>query len=82
MSATAIQMDTTWLRLRNYEVSALNGRLTGRVPELKRALESGLAAYADANRPSFYDVELPTGWAYVHVREDKQTVYLIAYSRI
>lgn len=82
MSATAIQMDTTWLQLRNYEVAALNGRLSGRVPELKRALESGLAAYADTNRPHFYDVELPTGWAYVHVREDKQTVYLIAYSRI
>ena len=82
MSATAIQMDTTWLKLRNYEVAALNARLSGRVPELKRALESGLAAYADTNRAHFYDVELPTGWAYVHVREDKQTVYLIAYSRI
>ena len=79
--ATALQTDSTWLRIPDYEVAALNGQVAGRVSELKRALEAGLPAYPDANRENFYDVEIPNGWAYIHVRDDKQTVYLIAYSR-
>jgi hypothetical protein len=82
MMAAATQSDTTWLRLPNYEIAALNTRLAGRVPELRNALESGLSAYPDLSRHSFYDVELPTGWAYIHVRDDKHTVYLVAYSRM
>ena len=81
MMAAALQSDTTWLRIADYEIAALNSKLTGRVPELKHALQSGLSAYPDTNRESFYDVELPNGWAYIHVRDEKQTVYLIAYSR-
>ena len=73
MMAAALQSDTTWLRIADYEIAALNSKLTGRVLELKRALQSGLSAYPDTNRESFYDVELPNGWAYIHVREDKQT---------
>jgi len=79
--ATAIQSDTTWLRIQDYSIAALNTRLAGRVSELKHALQSGLSAYPDMSRENFYDVELPTGWAYIHVRDDKETVYLIAYSR-
>jgi hypothetical protein len=78
--ATAIQSDTMWLRIPDYEIAALNARLDCRVPELKSALRSGLAAYPDMNRENFYDVELPTGWAYIHVRDDKQMVYIVAYS--
>lgn len=78
--AAAIQSDTTWLRIPDYEIAALNGKLAGRVSELRQALKSGLSAYADTSRENFYDVALPTGWAYIHVRDDKQTVYLIAYS--
>ena len=82
MAATAaLQTDTTWLRISDYEIAALNGKLSGRVPELKQALGSGLVAYPDINRSNFYDVELPAGWAYIHVRDDKQIVYLIAFSR-
>lgn len=80
MPATALQTDTIWLRP-NYQVSPLNPRLASRLPELKRALDAGVIAYPDANRASFYDIELPGGWAYVHVRDDKQTIYLVAYSR-
>ena len=80
-SATVLQPDTTWLRTPGYEIAALNAKLAGRVPELQRALQSGISAYPDSNRNNFYDVELSTGWAYIHVRDDKQTVYLIAYSR-
>ena len=80
MTASAIQSDTTFLRIPNYEIAALNLRLSGRLPELKHALLAGLYAYPDMSRVNFYDVELPTGWAYIHVRDDNQTVYLIAYS--
>jgi hypothetical protein len=82
MTATAVQSDTTWLRIADYEIAALNSRLAGRLPELKHALVSGVLAYADASRDNFYDVELPTGWAYIHVRADRQTVYLVAHSRM
>jgi hypothetical protein len=80
MTATALQSDTTWLRIPDYEIAALNTKLDSRVPELRHALKSGLAAFPDSNRESFFDVELPTGWAYIHVRDDRQVVYLIAYS--
>jgi hypothetical protein len=80
-TATAIQPDATWLRIPDYEIASLNSKLTGRTQELKSALESGLPAYPDPNRDSFYDLELPSGWAYIHVRDDNQTVYLIAFSR-
>jgi hypothetical protein len=80
MSAAALQTDTIWLRP-DYHVAPLNPRLSSRLPELKRALEDGVIAYPDMNRSSFYDIELPSGWAYVHVREDNHTVYLVAYSR-
>jgi len=80
MMATAVQSDSIWLRATGYSVNALNSKLTGRVSEVKRALEAGLPAYPDTNRGNFYDVELPNGWAYIHVRDDKRTVYLIAYS--
>jgi hypothetical protein len=77
-----MQTDTTWLRIPDYQIAALNERLAGRVPELKHALQSGLSAYPDMSRENFYDVELPTGWAYIHVRDDKRVVYLVAYSRM
>ena len=82
MIAAAIQSDTNWLRKPDYKVAALNPKLAGRLPELKHGLESGLAAYPDENRENFFDVELPSGWAYIHVRDEKQAVYLIAYSRM
>ena len=81
MTATALQSDTSWLRISNYQIAAFNEKLAGRLPELQHALNSGLVAYPDMNRESFYDVELPTGWAYIHVRDDKQVVYLVAFSR-
>jgi hypothetical protein len=80
MTAAAVQYDSVWLRAANYEVAPLNARVSGRVSELKRALESGIPAYPDTNRANFYDVELPDGWAYIHVHDDNQTVYLVAFS--
>jgi len=80
-AAAALQSDAIWLRASDYHVEAVNTRLAGRLTELKIALESGLVAFPDVNRSAFYDVALPTGRAYIHVRDDKQTVYLIAHSR-
>jgi len=80
-TANAVRYDTIWLRGSDYRVTPLNARFAGHVPELKRALDAGVPAYPDASRRDFYDVELPTGWVYIHVREDKRTVYLVAYSQ-
>ena len=82
MPATAMQSDSIWLSTTNYNVESLNGKLAMRVAELKHALQAGIPAFPDTNRDNFYDVELPNGWAYIHVRDDKQTVYLVAYSRL
>ena len=82
MTATAVQSDSIWLSTSGYEVTPLNAKLAARTSELKRALQGGIPAYPDMNRRNFYDVELPSGWAYIHVREDKQAVYLVAYSRV
>ena len=81
-TAAQTNSDTTWLRISHYKVAALNPKFAGRVPELKHALESGLSACPDTSRENFYDVELRAGWAYIHVRDDTQTVYLVAYSRM
>jgi hypothetical protein len=80
MFAAAVPPDTTWLQAPNYNVKALNAKLATCVSELKRALQVGLAAFPDMNRRNFYDVELPDGWAYIHVRDDNRTVYLVAHS--
>ncbi|HYR90480.1 MAG TPA: hypothetical protein VE422_40805 [Terriglobia bacterium] len=80
MLATALETDTIWLR-QDYQVAPVNPRLAARLPELRQALKAGVIAYPDASRSSFYDIELPNGWAYIHVRDEKQTVYLVAYSR-
>jgi hypothetical protein len=80
-TATAVQSDAIWLKTPNYDVAALNSKLAARLPELKRALRTGVSASPDASRNDFYDVELADGWAYIHIRDDRHTVYLIAYSR-
>lgn len=81
MTGTAVQCDAVWLSPTNYRVAPLNPKLADRVSELERALESGLPAYPDTSRKDFYDVELDNGWAYIHVLDNRQTVYLVAYSR-
>ena len=82
MFATAVPSDTTWLHAPNYQVKALNTKLAVCLSELKRALQLGLAAFPDMNRQNFYDVELPHGWAYIHIRDDNRTVYLVAHSHV
>ena len=81
MSAVALQNDTLWLETRNYDVVALNEKLTAYLPELSKALGQGIPAYPDNSRGGFYDVELSSGWSYIHVRDDARTVYLVAFSR-
>jgi hypothetical protein len=80
-SAIESQSQATWLLLPDYRVEVLHPRLVERAAVLKKALISGVAGYHDAGRKDFYDVELPTGWAYIHVHDHNKTVHLIAYSR-
>jgi hypothetical protein len=71
---------TTWLRFENYRVVPLNLRLAGYTSELEQAMKKGIPACADLNRDRFYEIDLGSGWAYIHVRENAKTVYLVAYS--
>jgi hypothetical protein len=80
MAATALQSDAIWLRASGYRVQALNPKLTSRVAELTLGLKAGLPASPDLSRRDFYDVELQSGWAYIHVCDGRRTVYLVAYS--
>jgi len=72
--------DVIWLRCGNYQVIPLNPRLRGHIPELECAIQRGISAHPDWQRQDFYILELRTGWAYIHVRENAKTVYLVAYS--
>ncbi len=80
MTAPTAQFDGIWLQSRNYAVVPLNSQLAGRISEFEQAIQRGVPASPDKHRHDFYDVELENGWAYVHVRDDAQTVYLVAYS--
>jgi len=81
-SAAPVQdADMVWLKTKEYDILPLNPKLALHVPALRTALTKGVTAYPDSNRPDFYDVELESGWSYVHVHDDAQTVYLVAFSR-
>ena len=79
--AVAAQNDTIWLESKTYNVVGLNEKVSGHVAELARAIRNGIPAYPDSSREGFFDVELNSGWSYIHVRDDVRTVYLIAFSR-
>ena len=73
-----VPCEAIWLQLQNYHVLPLSPHLDGYV-DLERAIERGIPACPDLRRADFYDVELDEGWAYIHVRDDLKTVYLVAY---
>jgi hypothetical protein len=79
--AAPVQNDTIWLEFKNYAVVPLNSRLSSHVSELRNALGEGVPAYPDNSRDGFYDIELESGWSYVHIHDDARTVYLVAFSR-
>ena len=79
-AAATVQFDGVWLESRNFAVVPLKPRLAGHIPELQRAIERGVPASPDSSRQDFYDVELENGRAYIHVRDERQIVYLVAYS--
>ena len=81
MIAAACVQDSLWLQMPNYDVVPLNAKLQSYVPELTNALKEGVPAHEDHSRPNFYDVELTSGWSYVHVHDEARTVYLVAFSR-
>src|SRR5262245_45530467 len=73
-------IEAVWLRGPNYQVVPLNRRLRGHIPELECAIQGGISAFPDSRRPDFYELELRSGCAYIHVRESAKIVYLVAYS--
>jgi hypothetical protein len=42
------------------------------------ALQQGLFAIADSNRPEFYEIRLEDNWYYIHIPSRIAGVYLIA----
>ena len=73
--------DAIWLRRQDYNVMPLNPRLDGHVPEVECAIQRGIPARPDLHRHDFYLLELGSGWAYIHVRENARIVYVVAHSR-
>jgi hypothetical protein len=71
--------DAIWLRLENYHAVPLNPRLGEHTLELERAIQRGIPAQPDVHRHNFYELELETGWAYIHVRDNGKIVYLVAH---
>jgi hypothetical protein len=78
MDVQLCRAQAIWLQLQNYHVLPLSPRLDGCI-DVERAINRGIPACPDLNRADFYDVELDDRWAYVHVRDDLKTVYLVAY---
>ena len=72
--------DAIWLRRKTYRVMPLNPRLVGHVLEVESAIDRGISALRDVRRSDFYVIELQTGLAYIHIRENAKTVYVVAYS--
>jgi hypothetical protein len=76
------ELEAIWLRRRNYRIVPLNSSLSGHTPTVGMAIDRGVRAYPDLQRPDFYDIELENGRAYVHVHDDARTVYLVAYDNL
>ena len=69
--------DVFWLQRDDYEVVPLNA-LHSPISEVVEAIKRGISAVPDPNRRDFYEVHLPDGWAYIHVRDAARTVYVVA----
>jgi hypothetical protein len=68
-----------WLKRQNYKIVPLNSFLDGSAVKLKQAIDHGVYVRPDSNRTDFYEVEVSDGWAYIHVRDPAQIVYVVAY---
>ena len=79
-SALCPTANEVWLQCSGYKVLPLNRSLYAVAQRLERMIESRLYAKADSRRRDFYDVELTDGWAYIHIRDQVRTIYLIAYA--
>jgi hypothetical protein len=71
-----LEPGVVWLQREDYEVVPLNPRHS--VSKLAEAIERGIPAVPDLNRPDFYEVSLTNCSAYVHVHDAARRVYLVA----
>jgi hypothetical protein len=72
--------NTAWLELPAYHVVPLKPQLAEHVIGLERGIRQGIPAYPDVNRKDFFDLQLESGWVYIHVHADSCAVYLVAHS--
>ena len=79
MNTALLPKRLMWFQRDNYRIVPLNSSLHLPALALEQAIRQGVPAWRDANRVDFYDVELNHGSAYIHVRDDAQVVYLVAY---
>jgi hypothetical protein len=70
----------TWLRT-DHPVVPINPSTWGHLREVEAALQLGVTATADANRPGFYEIEVGNNWFYIHIPSRITGVYLVAVGK-
>jgi len=74
------QFDGIWLQSRNYAVVPLNSQLAGRISELSGRSSKAYRRLRIRTGTISMMSSLKTDGRTFHVRDDAQTVYLVAYS--
>src|SRR5262245_14664692 len=76
MKAHYQNFQTHWLRT-NHPVSSMNSSLWKHLPAVEYALQAGVSATRDKQRPEFYEIEIGNHWYYIHIPSRISGVYLI-----
>ena len=76
------QVEAVWFQGNNYRIVPLNPSLNQASRMLDAAIQQGVWMNPDPNRPEFYDVQLTTGCAYIHVRHRTRNVYVVGYRQL
>lgn len=69
-----------WLRT-DHPVVPINPSTWEYLRDVQGALQLGVMAKADTNRPGFYEIELGPIWYYIHIPSRITGVYLVAAGR-
>jgi|SRR5579884_2572340 len=70
-----------WFRTSDHRIIPLNASLQRSAATLQDALAQGVSLQSDPLRRDFYEVSFDNGWAYIHLREDLRTIYLVAFAK-
>ena len=77
-TVTGFDLNMAWLFEPEYAVKALCPDVACFTQQLKEILRKGCVAEADSCRPGFYQIDLSGKPAYIYVRDETSTVYLVA----